>query len=421
MKSCLLGLLLVAAAGVVAAGPLETRYYPNKKDDEIIKEFNKRLPDSMKAWLATKNAPRATLTVNKIKVYSELCEVQGKGDTNIWGELVKKSWYLNSAGALWALNDAPNTRFRIKNSDIPVADIGNWFDGRRDDPALLVALCVWLAKNGELTVANNRLTELAHEKKELRADIEAWLCEKYKWALPEGGLRMVAVRDFATGKGSGLLLTEEAYKEHLNTLDTKAKDALANLFATRGDADGELGSRKVAPKERLDELAARCERFGECFRDTPTVNNVDEMKRLEKLRSGIATDLEQIESIAKSAEDNIDRDAAKAAKDFARLSKADPMNPNWRQRQAYAWFKDGELYIDGKCNNPKSMKLAAELYAPLCKEYPLNGNLFTFAGACYYATGERDTAKKYLERAVALLDAGSTDREFAERLLKNLK
>ncbi|MCC6151518.1 MAG: hypothetical protein IT461_14805 [Planctomycetes bacterium] len=420
MKNLML-ILAFACAASLNASALVDRYYAGKKEEDICKDFLKKLPESMKAWLNTKNAPRATLTVNKIKVYAELCEVQGKGEANIWGELVKKSWYLNTAGALWALNDAANTRFRIKNTDIPVADVANWFDGRRDEPAVLVALCVWLAKNNELTLANQRLTELANEKADLRPDIEAWLCEKYKWTPPEGGLRIRGVREFLTGQGTGLLLTEDATKEYLVKLDAKAKEALANLIAARGDAEGEFGARKQAPKERLDELLIRCDRFAEAFRDTATVENADEMKKLEKLRAGIAADLELAKSIGDTAEANIERDAELAAKDFAKLVKADPMNPNWRQKQAYAYYRDGELRVDGACRNPKSMKLAADLYGPLCKEYPLNGNLFTFAGACYYATGEKDTAKKYLERAVTLSEAESSDREFAERLLKQLK
>ncbi len=269
LRNLILAAILTSAAALNASA-LVDRYYAGKKEEDICKEFLKKLPESMKAWVATKNAPRATLVVNKIKVYSELCEVQGKGDTNIWGELVKKSWFLNAAGAQWGLNDAPNTRFRIKNTDVPVADVGSWFDGKRDDPALLVALCVWLAKNNELNVANQRLTELVNEKKDLRPDVEAWLCEKYKWTLPEQGLRMIAVRELAATKGYGLLVTEEAHKEHLTKLDTKAKEALANMLAARGDAEGELGTRKKAPTERLDELKNRCERFAECFRDTPT-------------------------------------------------------------------------------------------------------------------------------------------------------
>ena len=420
MKNLILVLALTCAASLNASA-LVDRFYAGKKEEDICKEFLKKLPESMKAWLNTKNAPRATLTVNKIKVYAELCEVQGKGEANIWGELVKKSWYLNAAGALWALNDAQNTRFRIKNTDIPVADVANWFDGRRDEPSVLVGLCVWLAKNNELTLANQRLTELANEKSDLRPDIEAWLCEKYKWTPPEGGLRIQGVRDFLTGQGTGLLFTEDANKEFLAKLDTKAKETLANMIAARGDAEGELGTRKLAPKERLDELLNRCDRFAECFRDTATVANADEMKKLEKLRAGIAAYLELAKTISEAAEANLDRDAELAAKDFGKLAKADPMNPNWRQKQAYAFYRDGELRVDGTCRNPKSMKQAAELYNPLCKEYPLNGNLFTFAGACYYATGEKDTAKKFLERAVALGESGSSDRDFAERLLKNLK
>lgn len=420
LRNLILAAILTSAA-TLNASALVDRYYAGKKEEDICKEFLKKLPDNMKAWLATKNPPRATLVVNKIKVYSELCEVQGKGDTNVWGELVRKSWFTNAAGALWALNDAPNTRFRIKNVDVPVSDVGGWFDGHRDGPELIVALCVWLAKNNELGVANQRLTELVSENKDLRADVEAWLCEKYKWTLPEQGLRIIAVRDLAALKGYGLLLTEDAHKEHLAKLDTKAKEALANLQASRGDSEGELGSRKKAPTERLDELKNRCERFAECFRDTATVADEAEMKKLEKLLASLNADLELIKSLAESAEGSLDQDPALAAKNYSRLVKADPVNPNWRQRMAYAYFKDGGLRWDGTCNNAKSMKLSADLYKPLCEEYPLNGNLFTFAGASFYATGERDKAKKYLERAVALLEDGSSDKDFAERLLKNLK
>jgi tetratricopeptide (TPR) repeat protein len=67
------------------------------------------------------------------------------------------------------------------------------------------------------------------------------------------------------------------------------------------------------------------------------------------------------------------------------------------------------------------MKQAADLYKPLCDEFPINGHLNTIAGACYYATGELDLAKKYLQKAVKLLEPGDNDRDLAERLLKNLK
>jgi tetratricopeptide (TPR) repeat protein len=420
LRNLILAAILTSAASL-SASALVDRYYAGKKEEDICKEFLKKLPESMKAWVATKAPPRATLVVNKIKVYAELCEVQGKGDTNIWGELVKKTWYTNSSGALFMLNDAPNTRFRIKNTDVPAADVGGWFDGKRDDPALLVGLCVWLARNNELTVANQRLTELVNEKKDLRADVEAWLCEKYKWTLPEQGLRMIAVRELAAAKGYGLLLTEEAHKEHLSKLDTKAKEALANLVAARGDTQGELGTRKKAPTERLDELSNRCDRFAECFRDTPAVNDIEQMKMLEKLKASLDADLEVVKNIFDNAEGYLKQDPGQAAKSYDKLTKADPMNPTWRSRLAYAYHLEGGLHFDGGCNDAKSMKLAADLYKTLCEEFPLNGNLFTFAGASYYATGERDRAKKYLERAVVLTEAGDSERDFAERLLKNLK
>ncbi len=145
------------------------------------------------------------------------------------------------------------------------------------------------------------------------------------------------------------------------------------------------------------------------------------MKKLAKLLESLNADLEVIKNIAENADGYLEQDPEQAAKNFSKLVKADPVNTTWRQKTAYAYFKDGGLHWDGSCNNAKSMKLAAELYKPLCEEYPLNGNLFTFAGASHYATGERDKAKKYLERAVALLEDGSNDKDFAERLLKNLK
>ncbi|KAA0216138.1 hypothetical protein EDM80_04465 [bacterium] len=413
-------LVLCAAlcAGHLHAG-LVDRYFAGKKDDELVKEFYKRLPDHLRNMISTKNPPRALLTVNKrTTVFAELKQVQGKGETNIWVELLKSNWFTNAAGFAWAPGEA---QFYFKNSDIPAATIAGWFDGRTAAPSDIVLLAVFLAKNNELGLANMRLTEMAEEHKDMRSDVEAWLCERNKWTLPEGGLQLLAVRDIVSGQGGVLLMTEEAKAAHLAKLDAKAPEMLDMLAAARGDASGELGKRKNAPTERLDELKNRCERFSDCFRGTAFLENAEKVQKLENLKKSLEADLEIIKSMADGAEGIIKQDPVKAASTFETLSKADPFNTTWKSRLAYCWFLDGNLLMGGGCSNPKSMKKAADLYEALAKEFPLNGNLNLFAGACKYAAGDRDSAKKYLEKAEKLLDPQSSDYRFLQDLLKNLK
>ena len=411
--------VLGVLSGSLEAG-LVDRCFPGKKEEEVAKEFLKKLPESLKNFVATKNPPRATLVVQKrVTLFAELAEVQGKGDNNIWVELVKKSWFTNGAGFEWGRSDA---QFFYKTSDIPAAQVGGWFDGRTAAPEFVVGLCVWLARNNELKVANQRLTEMVSDKKDLRADVDAWLCEKYKWTLPENGaLRLTGTFDLATGQGSGLLMSDDAYAEYLTKLSASAKETLSNMEAARGDATGELGTRKKPASERLDDLRLRCERFPQAFKNAAVLEDPDFVKHLEAFKASLEADLLEIKTISEAAEAGLKADPLSAAKSFDRLSKADPANPTWRSRLAYAYHLAGGLHFDGGCDDPKSMKKGADLYVALCAEFPLNGGLYTFGGACLYSVGERDKAKKYLERAVALSEPESQNQQFAARLLKNLK
>ena len=418
LGSFTLALCAALFAGHLHAG-LVDRYFPGKKDEDLVKEFYKRLPDHLRNMMSTKNPPRALLTVNKRStVFAELKQVQGKGDTNIWVELLRSNWFTNAAGFAWAPGEA---QFYFKNSDIPPAVVASWFDGRTAAPSDVVLLAILLVKNNEFTLANMRLTEMSEEHKDMRADVEAWLCERNKWTLPEGGLHLVAVRDIVSGQGGAMLMTAEARTAHLAKLDAKARETLDTLAAARGDAAGDLGKRKNAPTERLDELKNRCDRFSDCFRGTAFFEDSEKVQKLEALKKSLEADLEIIKSMAEGAEGIIKQDPVKAASTFETLTKADPFNTTWKSRLAYCWFLDGNLLMGGGCSNAKSMKKAADLYEPLAREFPLNGNLNLFAGACKYAAGDRDSAKKYLEKAEKLLDPQSSDYRFLQDLLKNLK
>lgn len=161
LGSFTLALCAALFAGHLHAG-LVDRYFPGKKDEDLVKEFYKRLPDHLRNMMSTKNPPRALLTVNKRStVFAELKQVQGKGDTNIWVELLRSNWFTNAAGFAWAPGEA---QFYFKNSDIPPAVVASWFDGRTAAPSDVVLLAIFLAKNNEFTLANMRLTEMSEEQ-----------------------------------------------------------------------------------------------------------------------------------------------------------------------------------------------------------------------------------------------------------------
>lgn len=421
-------LLLLAALALPAGlcADLLTRYFPNKTEADVAKDFETNLPNFLKDRLKDPEKPRIKHTVSKQVVWLELREVTDA--ELVWVQLERNGLYTET----FTFGYAPGeTIVKLKLADIPPASIAAMrsMDYRFRTPEDMIGLAFWLASKDDLASANYELAPMTVKTPLIKPDIEAWLIAKYGWAAGSA-LEQVAVHDLEENIDGTLLLTKEAAAQRLKDLDKQAKEMLKALQAAQGgDLKGKPGARKNSPTMRLDHLKSRIERYGKAYGGTATAENKATKKALEELLAAVKADLEWVENQGYKADRlGIDGDLQACADMWLVILRADAASFQTIQKAADACTKAAGLLDNGrKCENKDRAIKAAQLWEEYSKHQPLYLAPYNNAGLNYMAAGEKAKAKACFEEVLRrtnkkeIPEGEKAHRDYAEARLKDLR
>lgn len=419
-------LILATLAAAPAFANLVEKAFPGKSEDAVAAEFEAGVAEYLAARLKDPTKPRAYLLEGKHEVFVELItEKEGEGT---WQALVPYAWYPEKVEYAYA---PFGKEFKLKHAEVPPRSVAGWYDPTRCTPQQAVGLAAWLATKEALMVANAFLAGFAEAKKDFKPDVDAWLCEKNAWTLPEGGLESVPTLDLNTGEAGFLYLTKEAKTEYMKELEDSAKDDFKDLEDRQGgDLKSKPGYRKKSPTMRLDMLEKRIERYQLAYAETDFIKKKGTQKDLEAMLEAVKGDQEFIATAKFKAErQGIDGDWPAAARSYGDLLRLDPMNPDLLTISAEAYQKAAEISDAGlKAADPKAAAQAASMYERLIEIFPRALAYHNFAGLNWLAAGDKKKAKMHHEVVIArtdnradLTENEKKNREYAETQLKVAK
>lgn len=424
LRTLLVSLALLAPVGLCA--DLLTRYFPNKTEADVAKEFETGLPAFLKERLKDPEKPRMQHMVNKKEVRLELKEVTDS--ELVWLQMERNGLYLELATYGYQVSDV---EVKLKLADVVPAAIARMrsVDYRFRTIEEMIALAFWLASKGDVMSANYELTPLCTKTPIAKPDIEAWLIAKHGW--PSGSvLEQVAVHDLEENIDGVILMTKEANAARLKELDKEAKEVLKALQAAQGgDLKGKPGARKNSPTMRLDHLKSRVERYTKAYAGTATAENKATKKPLEDLLAAVTADLEWVENQGYKADRlGIDGDPQACADAWLVIYRADPMSYQTVQKVADACTKAAGLVDNGrKCDRKDRALKAAQLWEEYSKLQPLYLAPYNNAGLNYMAAGEKAKSKACFEEVLRrtsrkdLPEGDKSHRDYAEARLKDLR
>ena len=419
-----LGVLTLAALLCTPAfAGLLDKHFPDKSEADVTAEFEAGMGNFLEARLGEPLKPRIWYQAGRESLWLEVVEVNEVESS--WQVLGKNgSWYSELKRYVYV----PYGKiYKFKTADIPPAEVASWYVSKHRLPQEMIALACWLAGKEALTEANQVLSDLATNKTDFRADVEAWLCEKNGWTLTEDGLQLFETYDLERDRAAKLLLTENAANERLELLDKEAKKAFKELEELQGgDVKSKPGYRRGEPKMRLETLQDYVNNFAVRYAGTPFMEKKSTKKDMAKLLEAIQADLDWIEAeVFKAERLGIEDNWPEAAKAYDLLLRADPYNQVLMQRTADAWNK-AAVVTDGarKAEDKAAAKNAAVIYERMCEEFPVVLRYRNHAGVNRLASGDAKKAKEHHEEVVRLTEGRELneieqqDRDFAERQLK---
>ena len=428
MRVCrLTALLLIAALGSAPAfANLAEKIFPGKTEDAVAAEFEAGLPAYLAAQLKEPVKPRAHIEDGKHDVYVELTELNE--DESTWQTLVVYAWYPEKTEYAYT---PYGKSYKLKISEMPAASVAGWYDAARRPVNEVVGLAFWLAGKKEFRLANAVLATFGEAKKDLKPEIDAWLCEKNGWTLPKDGLEAVATMNIDSGEAGFLYFTPEARSAYVDELDDQAKDMFKDLEGRQGgDTKSKPGYRKRPPTMRLDMLQKRIERYRQAYAGTDFIEKKSNEKKLAALEEAVAGDLKYIETEKFKAERlGIDGDWLAAAKAYDALLRLNPHDPDLITATAEAYNK-GAVVSDGgrKAEEPSAAGRAAVLYEELIEIFPKALAYHNFAGLNWLASGDKKRAKNHHEEVIRrtddrkdLSENEKKNRDYAENQLKMCK
>jgi hypothetical protein len=417
-------LILAMLATSLNAGLMENTF-PGKTEAEVASEFEQALPAFIEARMPENIKPRIRITHNRRELFLQCIEV--KDEATVWQELVRISWLPESLNYMY---DVEGETFEFKTLELPPDQIASWFIARYRPNEEMVRLAVWLAVNGHPMLANAKLAELVSARSDVKPYVDAWLCEKLGWTLPEDGLKLIETVDVAQGARGHLLLTAQANEARKREIESGARAALRELESIRGDIRGRAGTRGGSPKMRLDMLQKYVERFEEVYGETSFMQNRRNRENFTRIKESVAEDLAHIETEQYKADRlGIDGDWAAAARAWEALRKTDPENPEVIRRTAEAYTRSAAISGGGsRAENPQAARTSAMLYDRLIEIYPRVLAYRNHAGYNWLAAGDKNKARGLFESVLQrtegrpeLTDAEKQNREFAENRLKDIR
>ncbi|MHC4840319.1 MAG: hypothetical protein ACYTDT_05060 [Planctomycetota bacterium] len=411
-----------------------------QSEADAAKQFEKDFPAFLSKNLKNTGIlpPQTHLKISK-KVTKRVQFVSEKDGEYTWQEVARTGWYKeynrSSYKPYWGKS------YKRKLKDIPADSIVELLDLRfhRDINDHLRMAC-WLYSKGMKMDANNLIGKLAEYKAVLRPKLEAWVCEKHGWTLPENGLMMKPVFDFDNMNHGRNLITQEAFDEQKKARDKKSKEIFKRLTDLVGSTKGEPGRRKGSPKMRLELLQEQLQAFRAVYADLDLVVKKANAKKLDALIKKVDDDLKFIVEQSLACE-RLDLDAKDITGDFEKAGKAwsmlllvDPNNPVLLMKTTYSHQRAAkvERQQDGKlkASNPAFAASCARHYETMIATFPSILSYRVSAGFVYASQGGKGVGicKKYCQFVIDKVNAmkapderAKKDKADAEKLLKDIK
>lgn len=418
----------------VSAGFIEDEL--GKSEADAAKQFEEELPKVLKNALTDKSKPKPQMYLKLSKKDIPLVQfVSEKDGEYTWEELARGGW--SAPVDSYSYFPYWGKKHKKKLKDIDPAEIANLLDVRYYTTKSMLRLACWLYINGADDKANAFMGELAEKNEKQRQDIEAWVCEKQGWKLPENGLILRNTFDFRSIRSSRMLITQDALDSLKKSREKQGSVRFKLLQEDVGSVKGKPGLRKISPKVRLEILKRQLDEFEVMYGDLEVVKKKSNKKKLDAMKLKVEADLKYIEEQTLVCE-RMDSDAGLdvieltvPAIAWRQLLRSDPNNDTLLKKTAAAQLKAAGITrvagIKSKAVAVEFAALAAYSYTKLVEFHPSWLAYRNYAGSANMALGSKGEkiAKEHFRFVVSTVnriksptEGDNKNKEYAESMLK---
>jgi tetratricopeptide (TPR) repeat protein len=406
--------------------------FGDKTEEELVKEFDERLPALLEARLEEELKPQIMLPHGRNETSRmQLVSVDVENRRSVWQTTVAFARFENSPIFAYTVDylDAERHQHRFLVDDLPPAEVYQIISRLPADTQDQVRFAMWLWAKGERELSNAQFTRLAMANRVPRNRVEHWLCAKYGWDVPEADedgslLRVLELHDLDNRRDYQIMLTTEARREFVEgELTERANAEVRNLHELLHGSRRSPGTQVA-----LDTLKHRLDRFDQAFGITGGPSG-RAARQLEDIRSEVDRRIRHIESNFYPAQRlRKDEKFEEAAAALSALLALDPMNRSLLDETAQAYIGAAELQDGGRrVGNRAYARRAAELYDRESAIYPMVLSTYNAAGRAWFAAGDRRQAQARLNTVLDRFDYLENptenqvnNREFAAAQLRHM-
>ncbi|MBK8205953.1 MAG: tetratricopeptide repeat protein [Planctomycetes bacterium] len=287
----------------------------------------------------------------------------------------------------------------------------------------LVGMGAWLYSEKQNKLANRVLYEAHKKSSELSPLIQAYICEKEKWILPQEGLVDWGEWDIEYQKERFILVTPEQRDKLKGDREKEAEKAHKELVALRGDFKGKPPRRK-SPGRQLLILEWDFKQLKIAYQNTDYLKDQKRLDEIQVILDSIKDDLSIIADQKKVAQDKgaagQPNDLKAKADHLEVVLQIDPQDLALRADVAAAWFAWANPATHGNsCDRVDGVKNAIPHYQAILAVYPTNTSFLLQLGKCYQAMENSKEARKYYDRVIAI-DGTKGNAVTAKALIRNM-
>jgi hypothetical protein len=292
-----------------------------------------------------------------------------------------------------------------------------------NDAADLVAFGAWLYVQKENLLANRVLTVAHDASRDLAPLIQAYICEKEKWELPQDGLVEWRVWDQQYQKERKTLVTAVERDRLKSEREKEAERAYKELLAARGDYKGRPPRRR-GPSRPLIRLDYDFRQYKIAFQNTDFIKQKKIEDELLLVTDSIKDDMALLNENKKKAREmpaSNDNEQRQKAEFLEQILQIDPLDIALRAEVAAAWYEWADVEAHGNsCARVQGLKNAIPHYEEVLRHYPFSTRFLLRMGQCYQAQEDSKRARGYYE---AVIDIAGTqgDAVTAKALIRNME
>ncbi len=353
------------------------------------RQFENDVPGLLKSALSDESSPCPQIKLKRTKKHSPIIQfVSEKDGEYLWEEVARCEW--NVDGSFYTFRPYWGKEYSLKMSEMHPVSLAEVFEANDNDETLIVSLICWLYSKGADAKANSLLSELAGDESDDRTVIEAWICEKNNWTLPENGLLLKTVFDFDRNRHGKLLTTQKAFDSEKKVREKKAKVVFNSLKRDVGSVKGRSGQRKGSPDKRLAVLKIQLEAFIDMYGDLQVVTKKANKKKLDEMKVKVNSDLMYLEGQLAVCESlDLNGNYIRSAEAWSSLLRMDPLDTALLAKAAHAHLIASEKTRGRDIVNQKHAGIAKEKYGELMELHPSRLEYRTYAARTNLMLGDK--------------------------------